>query len=171
MQSGSNQFFNLATSLPSAARVRMWLLVFALVIAAGTLLIISNLSYDGFCFRDRRFLSEKEYFAAAIASMLKRETEQLVSYGPKKVRFSVVHVVKYAGMDDFLQQNPDCCKVVPHNTGDLGPYTSFDQRLFGYAAKIVSINYIIRYVDEIGDQKSVTKTEQLAVTNCGRAWH
>jgi hypothetical protein len=59
---------------------------------------------------------------------------------------------------------------VPHNVGDSGPHTSFWQRLFGYAAKTVSITYLVRSTDDTGGQKSALKAEQFAVTNCGRAW-
>jgi len=141
------------------------------VVAVAVLLLISSLSYRGFCFRQERFLSDREYFDAAINQIIQRDIEQLISSNQSRTTFYTVHALKYADSDDFQRQNPQCCKIVPHNVGDSGPYTSFSQRLFGYAAKIVSITYLVRYTDETGGQKSALKTEQFAVTNCGRAWH
>lgn len=139
-------------------------------VAIATLLFISGLSYRGFCFSRERFLSDPEYFGAAINQIVQREEEQLISYNQSRITFYTVRVLKYADADEFQRQNPQCCKIAPHNVGDSGPYTSFSQRLFGYAAKIVSITYLVRYTDETGGQKSTLKTEQFAVTNCGRAW-
>jgi hypothetical protein len=81
--------------------------------------------------------------------------------------FSSVQVIKYPNRETFYRTNPNCCRVLPHNVGDEGPYTSFSQRLFGYAARIVTISY----VDAAGERKGATKTERFAVTNCGRAWN
>lgn len=152
-------------------RARRWVLAFAILIVAGMPLVILSLSFDGYCFRERRYLSENESFQAAIATILARKSEQLISYRPGLINFSAVLVIKYADSDDFRRQNPDCCRAVPHNTGDSGPYTSFGQRLFGHAAKIVSVSYTVRYLDEAGARKKATKTEQFAITNCGRAWN
>jgi hypothetical protein len=146
-----------------------WLLA-AGAVAVAMLLLISTLSYRGFCFRHERFLSDQEYFDAAINQIIQRDNEQLVSSNQSGTAFNSVHVLKYASTDEFQRQNPQCCKIVSHNVGDSGPYTSFSQRLFGYAARIVSITYLVRYTDETGGQKSALKTEQFAVTNCGRAW-
>jgi hypothetical protein len=146
-----------------------WLLA-AGAVAIAILLLSSSLSYRGICFTRERFLSDPEYFAAAISQIIHRDKEQLISYNQSETTYSSVHVLKYANADEFQRQNPQCCKIVPHNVGDSGPYTSFSQRLFGYAAKIVSITYLVRYTDETGGQKSVLKTEQFAVTNCGRTW-
>jgi hypothetical protein len=153
------------------SRAKRWVLAFAILIVAGMPLVILNLSFDGFCFRERRFLSQNESFQAAIATILARKSEQLISHRPASINFSVVPVIKYADSDDFRRQNPGCCTVVPRNTGDSGPYTSFDQRLFGHAAKIVSVTYTIHYLDETGARTKATKTEQFAITNCGRAWN
>jgi hypothetical protein len=146
-----------------------WLLA-AGAVAIATLLFISGLSYRGFCFSREQFLSDPEYFGAAIEQIIHRDKEQLISLNKSETTFSSVHVFKYANPDQFQRQNPQCCKIVPHNVGDSGPYTSFSQRLFGYAAKTVSITYLVRYTDESSEQKSALKTEQFAVTNCGRAW-
>lgn len=139
-------------------------------VAIAILLFIFTLSYRGFCFSGGRLLSDSEYFAAAINQIIQRDEEQLISYNQSKISFYIVHVLKYADADEFQRQNPQCCKIVPHNVGDAGPYTSFFQRLFGYAAKIVSITYLVRSTDDTGGQKSTLKAEQFAVTNCGRAW-
>jgi hypothetical protein len=80
-------------------------------------------------------------------------------------------MLPYADTRTFLQKNPDCCKIVPFNVGDSGPYVSFfDQRLFGYAAEIVAATYVVAFFTADGRTKDATTTEQFAVTSCGRAW-
>lgn len=128
-------------------------------------------SYGGYCISERRFLSDQEFFEAAVTRIIERPTAQLVLSKPSSTTFKSVNVIKYENPESFHEKNPDCCRVVGHNIGDEGPYTSFSQRVFGYAAKIVSITYQIKYIDESGAEKSVSKTEQFAVTNCGRAWN
>jgi hypothetical protein len=143
--------------------------VVALIIAiVGGVL---SLSYNGFCFRQQRFLSDDEYFDATIDQIIRGRTFVQTTSGPGFIRSVVLNVIPYTDKDEFRRRNPNCCKIVPHNVGDQGPFTSFRQRLFGYAANIVSVTYIVHYVGKNGDPESTMTTVQYAVTNCGRAWN
>jgi hypothetical protein len=85
-------------------------------------------AYDGYCFKEARFLSDREGFDAAISQIIERSTAQLITTSPTSVVFSSVRVIKYPGRETFYRANPNCCRVVPYNFGDDGPYTSFSER-------------------------------------------
>jgi len=127
-------------------------------------------SYDGYCFKETRFLSDREDFDAAVSQIIERSSAQLITTSQTSVVFNSVRAIKYPDRETFYRANPNCCRVVPDNVGDDGPYTSFSQKLFGYAARIVAITYVVDYLDAAGDRKGATKRERFAVTNCGRAW-
>jgi hypothetical protein len=131
----------------------------------------ASLSYNELCFSSGRFLSNQVAVDAVVAEIIRQPTAQLITSGPNGTTFSSVQVVGYEDAAQFRQMNPDCCKIVAHNVGDEGPYTSVTQRLTGFAAKIVSVTYQLNYLDEGGVRRSAVKTEQAAVTNCGRPWH
>lgn len=151
---------------------RFRLILIGLVASLAAAILGSSVaSYDGYCFKEARFLSDREDFDAAISQIIERSTAQLITTGPTSTVFSSVQVIKYPSPEIFYRANPNCCRVIPHNIGDDGPYTSFSQRLFGYAARIVAINYVVDYVDAAGERKRAIKTEKFAVTNCGRAWN
>lgn len=150
---------------------RRGLIALAILVAVATPAVtLGVLSYKGFCFDQRRFLSDEEAFTAVIQEIILRSSHVRVILRPEMVQFRPVKVIRYRDVNEFREWNPDCCKVVPHNIGDDGPYTDFSQRLFGYASRIVSVTYLVRYTDDAGSEKTDLTTTQYAVTNCGRAW-
>ena len=150
---------------------RRGLIALAILTAiAAPAVTLGALSYKGFCFDQRRFLSDEEAFTAAIGLIIRRSAHVRRIYRNGAIELRPVQVIGYRDIDEFLRGNPNCCKVVPHNTGDEGPYTDFSQRLFGYAARIVSVTYAVRYVDENKKQTLDLVTQKYAITNCGRAW-
>ena len=94
----------------------------------------------------------------------------LVTRGEGHINLKPVVAQRYMNLDEFYKLNPNCCKLVPHNTGDRGPYVGLGDRMFGDAAKIVSVTYTVNYVDEGGRSGRATADAQYAVSNCGRAW-
>jgi len=153
-----------------ARLVRSFIVVFA-GCATALVLACAVLSYNGFCFKEKRFLSDRDYFASAVSEIIERNAQQLITQEPGGTLFRSVPVIKYAGAGDFHRKNPNCCKVVADDVANDVPPTSFDQRLFGYIAKFVVVTYVVNYLTAAGDQKSEKKTEYFAVTNCGHAWN
>jgi len=141
-----------------------------LVTTIASLVAVLSLSYYGFCFGQRRFLSDAEYFNAVIDEVLQAKTYSFTTYQQGTVSFNSVKAVQYRDKQEFLELNPNCCKIVLHNVGDQGPYTSFSDRVFGRAAKIVSATFNMRHLDDNGNPQNRVGTGQYAVTNCGRAW-
>lgn len=163
-----------ARNVGKLRRLRVWIGRIILCAVALSFLIIAGkaaLSWSGFCFATRQYLSEQDYFTAAIEKIIARKQHSLILSRERELGFQLVPVVAYTSIDEFRSVNPDCCKIVPHNTGDLGPYTSWLDRISGSAARIVSITYVLRYLDKTGERHSTVVTTQYAVTNCGRAWN
>ena len=122
------------------------------------------LSFGGFCFAQKRFLADAEFFEVAIAQIngLARHPVD-VPGGYKHVR-----PVPYRDMAAFRASNPDCCKFVPHNSGIEVGHVSFLDRLLGYAASSVHLAYMLNYVDDDGRRRSVATAAQMVIGNCGQ---
>lgn len=149
---------------------RRGLIALAILVAVATPAVtLGVLSYKGFCFDQRRFLSDEEAFTAVIQDIIVRSVHIRDIRTPRGIDSRLVRAIRYRDPAEFRSWNPDCCKVVPHNIGE-GPYASFSQRLFGYASRTVSVNYLARYVDDDGSEQTDRTTKKYVVTNCGRAW-
>ena len=127
-------------------------------------------SYKGYCWSQKRFLSEGEYIDAAIDERLQRKTYVLKVFREKKSVSKSVPFTSYKNRADFRQANPDCCKIVPHNIGDQ-LYISVSERLCGAAATVVELKFTVPYTDDDGSLRIAGANELYAVTNCGRAWN
>jgi hypothetical protein len=126
------------------------------------------LSYNGFCFREWRFLSDRDYFIAAIGEILKIETYPEVLDSSGSTMFLPVNVLPYATVEQFLQQNPNCCRVISHEDG---PWPSLGERLWGAAAALVSMTYKLNYSAASGRPETAAGSTIYVITNCGRAWN
>ena len=124
------------------------------------------LLYGGFCISEFRFLSDKEFFDAAIRdvfmsiAVVETPTGGYATFIPKEM-------VRYRSLDEFHRENPNCCKFVPHDRVWISAW----YELFGKAAKSVHVRYMVRYVNEFGGVSSTEAVAQRAVTNCGRSLH
>lgn len=130
-----------------------------------------SISSNGFCLATARFLSDAESIDAAIDQVLAETSHTIRTVQDGRVEFKSVKVVPYSTRDSFRQANPNCCKIVPHNIGDTGPYISATQRILGYAAKVVALTYKVNFADQQGRQALELVTTQYAITSCGRAWN
>jgi hypothetical protein len=132
----------------------------------GVIAVIASLSYRGFCFAEKRFLSDQAFYNAAIDAEIHRSRIALTA----NFYTRLFAVVPYKDREAFLQANANCCSSSRHIVGDGVPYIGFDDRLFGRAAKVISISYVVNYVDENHNARSAPITVRYAVTNCGRLW-
>jgi hypothetical protein len=141
-----------------------WLAGIIFVIVAGYL----SLAYRGFCFSNWHFLADAEAQRAAIASLLESPPSGAKLSSAKGSTFVSGEPVIFQSVDDFSQQNPDCCKVVPVTTptDQWGPLDFFDRAL-GSAAKVVGVKYPVRYSDEAGEKKLAAPERWVIVGNCG----
>jgi hypothetical protein len=138
-----------------------------LIIFGALMCIPLSLSYNGFCFKKRHFLSDDEAtnamikFAVETSAVLARMAEQTDA---------AERIIPYRDSEEFKRGNPECCEIVPHNVPDETFVTPLHQ-LLGYAAKSVHVTYKVRYLD--AERKPQTKILQMqgAVTNCGQVFN
>ena len=129
--------------------------------------LVASLSYSGFCFCQRRFLSDGEYIDTVVDHLIALRTHQLVVREAGLVRMSSVTVIPYRNRTDFIERNPGCCRVFNGYFGDEFVPPTYGRRLMGRAAANVAATYVVSYLDETGVQQQTTATSRMTVTNCG----
>jgi len=130
----------------------------AIILVLG---VAPALSYNGFCFSQKRFLSDTEFIDAAIAEIIRLRTHNVIAGGGLKS----VNVIRYENIAEFRRLNPDCCTIVRHNSEVK--YVEFDDQVFGRAAKSVSLTYALNHLDEYEHRKSARSTAEVVIGNCG----
>lgn len=138
-----------------------------------------SLNYSGFCFKKMRYLSDDEKIRMAI-SYINRAT---YFYNIEGAYYSNGRPNRYQktvpseSIDLFLQQNPNCCTLIPKNGGYYDdPAPTFWMRVFGKFNYGVRVKYVKRYIegplDEKGKEGKGQVFEKLSETfvsagNCG----
>jgi hypothetical protein len=125
----------------------------------------SLLSNIGFCISKGKFLSDQDYFKGAVDSVIHDPVDGVVEDFSGGSISKSVHSQRYSSPEEFLHDNPSCCKFVPANSGDGGPEISILDRLRGVST--VEVSYAKRYTDESGAAKSTGVRAKVAVTSCG----
>jgi hypothetical protein len=138
------------------------LIPMAIVIGLISLLVpAAYQNYRGICRKVGRVLTDEELIRQVVAQINDRPSFSFLSEN------GFVHYpyVAYPSVDEFLGNNPDCCRVT-----SLGNDTDeFSLRLEGAAYKHVSLRYIVRYRDAEGIQRETVTSSDGAylVGNCG----
>ena len=145
------------------------------LLGCGTLLavpltiifIVCSLNYSGFCWSKMRYLSDEEKFRLLFEMSNNRKTANLVFYRKNKIEYKSYQRIKYENFDNFMEKNPDCCAINPGGPYELPPPKFIDRITGFHNGEVVGMNYIVRYLDENGEQKS-KKIETITVLqNCG----
>jgi hypothetical protein len=131
--------------------------------------IVPALSYNGFCFGEKRFLSDDEFIDVAVATINRVRTHTLKIRHPRAIEIKPVEVINYGSVAEFRKLNPDCCAIIPHNTEV--EYVSFWDQIFGRAAKSVKLRYTLNYLDDNGTPQSVSNDAKVTIGNCGRVFN
>jgi hypothetical protein len=73
--------------------------------------IWGGMNYSGFCWAEKRWLSDEERIDLAIAEVIKRKTAYLERGigGAKEYE-----LIPYASIEEFKQKNPDCCSIASY---------------------------------------------------------
>jgi hypothetical protein len=109
-------------------------------------------NFSGYCRSQQRYLSDAELIASAIKNNLARHSPEANSSRQKS----------YASIDEFYQQNPNCCVLHRWDSGPFG--NSVLLRFFGFYEALVDIFYRINdsaAVDNFYGSMSI-------VDSCGR---
>jgi len=143
----------------------------------GVLLILFvyfGLNYSGFCFAEKRYLSDEEKVRAVFDYQNSRDTLPLDNApDPKHVLdksfdgYNLAHI-KYKSFDEHIALYPECCSLNPGGGYEVPP-TKFLDRIFGYNSDdVVVINFQVRYLDENGSLKTGEKRFDNYLENCGK---
>ena len=133
------------------------------------------LNYIGFCFKERRFLSDEEKISIAISTTLSIYPPVVLEYGEKDGRvfctggYKPANPIYYKNVDEFLLENPDCCRVTEKMERSGYPIR-LQLRLLGSANTFVEVKYKAKYIDANGIERSQITERYFAISNCGYAW-
>jgi hypothetical protein len=148
-----------------AAQEKSPLLRYVLAAFACLGIVASLLSNIGVCISEGKVLSDQDYFKGAINSVIHDPVDGVIEDFPGASISKLVHSQRYSSPEEFLHENPNCCKFVPANSGDGGPGISILDRLRGVST--VQVSYAKRYTDESGAAKSTGVMAKVAVRSCG----
>jgi hypothetical protein len=121
----------------------------------------------GFCFKERRFLTDREMTEIALRDVLGQQSVQVIRSGPQGVSFITVPVVERLSVRDFLSKNPDCCKLFTPGVGEFFVPDLLINRLFGAAAIGVQIKRSVEDNRTPGNPATYDVTGETIVGNCG----
>jgi hypothetical protein len=144
---------------------------FAIAIIVVLLLSVGSLSVGGFCFGQRRFLSDQEFIDAAILDRMKGRGSYLLHSIDGKNK-TAISGIPYASKDEFNRENPDCCRIVSFNyPRDSGPQFTLLDQIGGNAAELVYVRYKERWTEYGQLKNQIVDNSYLGLTNCGEVNH
>jgi hypothetical protein len=153
-------------AMESAVR-RGKLLALYVASAVAFLAFAGSLSTSaGFCFSNGRLLNDEEFFGGAVDVVIRDPIDGVIEVVPGGRVAKLVHSQRYTGPDQFLQDNPHCCRFVRANSGDGGSEVGLFDKLLG--VRVVEVFYSKSYADQSGVQRVSPVSVQVAVTNCGK---
>jgi hypothetical protein len=136
----------------------------SLLFVGGVLLILSvyfSLNYSGFCFAEKRYLSNEEKIRAVFDYQNSRDILPIENFPDPK------HI-KYKSFDEYIALYPDCCFVNPGGSYEVPP-AKFLDRILGYnSGDVVVINFKVRYLNENGLLKITKVRFDNYLQNCGK---
>jgi hypothetical protein len=151
-------------------KVRRAIRVIGIGLAAliAVLAVWPVMNVAGFCWAEKRFLSDAEFISAAIEGTYRNYPLRDYSSTGDGVRTPVV----YGSLDDFVSANKGCCKFVSETDHQYSLF--WFHRIQGLAAALVEIKYRVEADRNAGAALRMPPGFDLryhVVTNCGRAWN
>lgn len=124
------------------------------------------LNYSGFCFRELRYLSDREQMESLFSIWNRSIFDNIVIDGEFKV---LERKNRYASFDEFLAKHPNCCHIDPGGPYDMGaPF--FIDRITGYdSGTVISFKFNEEYIEPNGN--IITQEIQVLdrLQNCGES--
>lgn len=130
----------------------------------------ANLTYNGYCRTENKYLTDDEKIKAAVSTILKIYPPAVIRTqdGPHDWTLSAPkHPIYYRDLNEFFSVNSDCCEITKTRNSEEGIPT-FMERLTGTVSAYMRINYEVRYVDSDGIQKSIPSSNHIPISNCGK---
>ncbi len=152
-------------------------------ILAVLLIVILGLNYFGFCYSQKRFLSDEEKLNIVARNILVSEAEDFEYY--KRVisldkdnerrleleKYYPGKPVPYRDINEFFALNPRCCTVsdeyIIEGAERSIAHITLWSRLIRTISSVVTIKYLERYRDSEGVIQTKPVKHDWVITNCG----
>lgn len=122
------------------------------------------MNYAGYCVADGRFLNDKEKVSAAISYINSLDTVSIVIDN----QLETLPQIKYKSVADFLEANPNCCKVgLSGFSADLWNPT-FLEKAQGLYADRVQVRFKLLFTDKAGTTQTTDEEWDYVIGNCGK---
>jgi hypothetical protein len=148
------------------SRKRSWfakhpvLLLFVLLLG-----VPASLNYSGFCMSRGWWLGDEERIRIVIEE-INRQYKLPIETKTEGTKYYIQE--KYESVEDFLNKNPNCCKVTSSGYFDL-PAPNFLDRVMGNRfPKVINISFLAHYIDESHKPVIVSLKFPTMQTNCGK---
>jgi len=147
------------------------------------------LNYNGYCFKEGRFLSDQEKYRLVVERKIRygspfRPVKPIppgrnfwsdvrgdkVSHWIVEGHDGPVEPIHYRSADEFFALNPNCCEMRGYIiSGSEGPFEpSFWDRAFGdCSGGVVRVTSIARFRDQAGIERELLATSEAMLSNCG----
>ncbi len=167
-----------------------WLLLALLLCPVGLLTGGAALNYSGFCFEQRRYLSDEERIRDAVDGALEHYSDirfvhaELPQPGypilknidsgsrrgdEKGMVLKAEQLIYYRNSDEFLSVNPGCCSVTREGLYGEFIYAGLFDKITGYSAGYVNLKFRVRYRDAANTVQSAFSAHSWNYTNCGKS--
>ena len=175
----------------------LWLIAFLGLCGIGLALSYrAYMNYQGYCWKEGRYLTEQEKIYRSILGILREyppavipvETYETNNGDVARKTISIEEIKKkkwwgqtpperplaYNNVDDFLRNNPNCCQIRGdqnfHKTSEFGVPSLFDL-VTDTESSYVRVRYWVRYIDD-GKEKRLQTNYYAGLSNCGKpSWH
>jgi hypothetical protein len=185
-------YFLVRTRRPTGNSTHRWIVRAMLLLPLGLMaypMVLTVLNYNGFCFKEGRFLSEQEKFRLVVEREIQYGPpfEPVLQYRPGVSYWSPaegdkishwrvkghdgpVEPILYRGADEFFAQNPNCCEMRPFFSSSEGGFlpSFWDRALGDCSGGVVRVTGLVRFRDQAGKEHQIVHGRDVLLSNCGR---
>ncbi len=148
-------------------------------VLVSLLTIILGLNYSGFCFKQFRFLSDKEKIKIAVTDILTGYPKRGYVHDQLNTKNGVPqwntinawpeNAIPYRNIDEFFEVNSSCCQVTTNyiSIGGDGDTVGCLNRLTGFKSSVIGIRYLLQYRENDGTVQSKLIEIFPGISNCG----
>ena len=177
-------------------RVLLWSLAGVVVLPVALLAIVALLNYTGYCFQERRYLTDEERVRKTVQTVIALYPRITYAYDAvPKAGYEVImdkarccdqgdrsrfdgskggtaiepaQLIVYRDVEEFFAVNPDCCSFARNGLyGELGS-TSLWSKITGYSAGFANVKFRVRYRDAAGRAHEKYSGWSANFSNCGK---
>jgi hypothetical protein len=133
-----------------------------LILPLVALAAIYTLNRNRFCIPEGRFTPDSVFFDNAIAFELE--------YLQRSQEIAQVKVLPYANKEEFLRENPDCCRILSGKEERFifDEYGDIFSVLTGFYGAGVEMKFNLKIPEKDGSVFKLLTTVQKSMTPCGR---